>query len=616
MLLQRFCTPRWRSSARAIGDERARAAIDDLSSGGFRELVIAAAHPPDVGGFDELLAYARTATTVPVTVECEPAWLTADVLARLAERGVNRLRLVVGGMRRRVHETVMRNPDSWQTTATGLGAACASSLEVDVLVPVLEWNKDDLVPLLEWLLALPGSLHGFYPAIPRVADVPAAARAALLDHAHIAALAADVFHLCRRWKVGHGFADHDAVWPCAAGDALNEFGTVFHESIRRQQHEPDRALARIDACNDCSLRQTCRGIAPAYVDRFGIDGLAAVPLERSSSWQLRATRGANEVDYKQISPFDNDNPGEGRTLLRINGHCQMACAFCFVDRTAPDIPLPTLIAELDRLAERHTDHVVFSGGEPTIHTELPALIGHAASLGYRTIEIQTNGVKCADADYARSLVAAGLTKATVSLHSVDGARSDAITRMPNAYPKTIAGIHNLQALGVLTQLAHVITKENYRALPTFARGVLDEFAGGAEHLSICFAIAQGISDLVYSWVIPSFTDIEPFMREALDACLEAGVGFGGLIGQGGYPPCMLGGDMRYYEGVLTKVYRSPDFDEQFYKADACAECSFDPYCIGVRRDYVRCYGDDEIRAVHIDDALLVGATPLPDRSAG
>ncbi|MCB9572042.1 MAG: radical SAM protein [Kofleriaceae bacterium] len=504
----------------------------------------------------------------------------------------------------------MRAPGTWRAAARGLAAALASPLAVEVVVPALRWNHDDLVPLLDWIRAQPGRCAALRLAVPRVADTAAAHHGALLRHDELAAAAAALFAACRRARVGHGFAGGDAVAPCAAAGVLDDFGAVFHDSLRRQAHEPDRALARVAACDGCALRHSCRGVEPAYVARFGADHLAAVSLASATTWRLRPADGPSEVDYKQISPFDNDHAGRGRTLLRINGHCQMACAFCFVDRSAGDLPLATLIAELDALAARHTDHVVFSGGEPTLHPELPALIRHARGRGYATVEIQTNGVRCADPAYARALVDAGLTKATVSLHSMDPAISDGITRMPRAFARTLAGLHHLQDLGVETQLAHVITKENYRALPGFTRAVLAELAGGARRLSICFAIAQGISDLVYAWVIPTFAEIRPYMREALELCLAAGVGFGGLIGQGGYPPCMLDGDMRFYAGVLDKIYRSPDHDAQFHKAAACAGCDFDAYCVGVRADYVRHHGDAEQLPIRIAPDVLAGATPL------
>lgn len=584
-LLQRFGAPRGASQARPLDDAALAAALAGLPGRGPREVVIAA--PIFDARVADVVSRVRAVVAVPVIVECSALGLTA---ARLV--GLDRLRVVYGGMRRKVYEAVMRAPDTWEAAARGLAEAVAAPVAVDVVVPALTWNLDDLVPLVDWLRGLPGRVASVLLAVPRVATTPVAQRGALVDHARLAPVAAAVFALCRRWKLGHGFEGGDAMVPCAAGTSLDDFGTILHEGLRRAAHEPERARVRIAACGSCSLHHSCGGVEPAYLDTFGPGALVAVPLARSSRWRLRPIR--TEVDYQQISPFDNARAGNGRTLLRINGHCQMACAFCFVDRSAGDLPLATLTAELDALAARHTDHVVLSGGEPTIHPELPALIAHAAASGFRTIEIQTNGVKCADPAYAAGLVAAGLTKATVSLHSLDPATSDGITRMPGAFARTVAGLHALQALGVETQLAHVITKENFAALPKFTRGVLDEFAGAGRRLSICFAVAQGISDLVSRWVLPTFAEIRPFVRAALDLCDARGVGYGGLIGQGGYPPCMLDGELRYYRGVLDKVYQSADAGDQFTKAPTCATCAFDAHCLGVRRDYVLRHGDAEL----------------------
>ncbi|MBK7071474.1 MAG: radical SAM protein [Myxococcales bacterium] len=555
-----------------------------------RAVVLAVAQP---GRRDDLAALIAAAAR-PVTIECEAAGLDAALVRRLADAGVVGLRIVHGGMRERVFEAVMRAPGAWRAAAAGLAAALAGPLPVELVVPVLAWNRDDVVPLIDWVLALPGQVARVALAVPRAADVPVDARRHLLDHPAVAALAAEAFARLQAARVGFGFDGSDAPWPCAAGDRLDRFATVWHDALRRAASEPDRALTPIAACARCALAGTCRGVEPAYLGAFGDAGLAPVPEARAAAWRLRPTRGGGEVEYAQISPFTNVAAGAGRALIRINGHCQMACAFCFVDRGVGDLPAATVLATIERLATTQRDHVVFSGGEPTLHPELPRFIAHARACGFATVEIQTNGVRASDRAYAAALVAAGLTKATVSLHSMDPATSDAITRMPGAFPRTVAGLHHLAALGVDTQLAHVISKDNYQALPAFTTAMLDEFAGAGRRLSVCFAIAQRISDLVPRWVLPTFTEIRPYVRAALDACDARGVGYGGLIGQGGYPPCVLSGDLRYHRGVLDKVYASTDADAQFAKAPQCARCDFDRACLGVRRDYLAQHGDAEL----------------------
>ena len=600
-LIHRFATP---APGRPRAPEAARAAI--AAAVGPRALVLAVARPDRRDDLPALAAAARGAT---LTVECEAAGLDAATIATLLAAGVTAVRLVHGGMRERVYETVMRAPGTWRAAAAGVAAAMTSALAVELVIPIVAWNRDDVVPLVAWAAALPGRLARISLAVPRVSELPAAAHRALLDHGAIVEVAAEAFAIAARERIPAGFDGADAPWPCAAGDRLDRFATVWHDAARRAASEPDRVLERVAACADCALASTCRGVEPAYRARFGDDGLTAVPAARAASWRLRPARGGGEVDYAQLSPFTNVSAGAGRALVRINGHCQMACAFCFVDRGVGDLPVDAVLAELDRVVATQRDHVVFSGGEPTLHPALPELIAAARARGFATVEIQTNGVRCADRAYAEALVAAGLTKATVSLHSMHADTSDAITRMPGAFPRTVAGLHHLAALGVETQLAHVISKDNFAALPSFTVAMLDEFAGADRKLSVCFAIAQRISDLVPRWVLPTFAEIRPFVEAALDACDERGVGYGGLIGQGGYPPCMLGGELRYYRGVLDKIYASADADAQFAKAPQCRDCGFDRHCLGVRRDYLEAHGDAELVPFAVDATTLPPAPP-------
>jgi MoaA/NifB/PqqE/SkfB family radical SAM enzyme len=578
-----------------VPTERLLARVDAVDENCRRVVLAGGIDPLAHDGLEPLIARCRDRGLGAVTLECAPPALSRPgAPEHLAALGVSTIMAVCGGVRERVYEAVMATPGVWRDAMAGLAAAAKSALDLYVVLPLLRWNAEDARPLVEWLGALRDPVAGCLLHLPAVDGVPSEARKLLLPAPEQADIAASVFGYCRGHNMEYGFADRRGVSPCASR-ALDELGTVFHQRIRHLQRSDDIDLVRVGACDACSVANSCPGIERAYVELFGDSELRPVTLEVASAWRLKRINRLEDQDYKNVSAFDNDYVGKGRSLLRVNGHCQMACAFCFVDRSAPDFDVDSLKSAIDELAARHTDQLVLSGGEPTLHPDLTDLVAHARALEFRTIEIQTNGVRCADASYAQSLVDAGLGMATVSLHSPDPARSDTITKMPGAFPKTVEGLRNLRALGVRTQIAHVITKTNYQALPAMARFLSEELVPERGGLSVCFAIAQGISDLVYSWTIPRFTDIRPYMREALDLCMAAGIGFGGLIGQGGYPPCMLDGDLGYYEGNLSNVYRSADYDDQFYKPERCRECSFDAHCVGVRRDYIRCYGDEEIR---------------------
>jgi MoaA/NifB/PqqE/SkfB family radical SAM enzyme len=600
----RFAAPGWQGGSRPAPIEPLLARARGIDAERCQRLVLSGGSPVKHPHFVELVSECGRLGFRRLALETDGAPLARRGMATLLDRlGFKELFIVVGGLRESVHDAVLRDPGSLEPALEGLARAvkhaASGGPRVYLVAPLLATNVDDLEPLVDWAIGL-GGLQGFLLSLPEIARVAPEHRDALLPYSTQARVAARLFRKCQGRNVEYGFTSKRGILPCATGDTLEHFATVFFDRSQFFRHTPAADLGeefvRVGACADCSLAHSCNGVEKAYLERFGAAELAPVPLETSMDWKLRRINRLEDFEYRNVSPFKNDSPVNPRGLIRINGHCNMSCAFCFVDRTAPDFAVDQLEREIEEMARGGTRHLVLSGGEPTLHPQLPELIRHARSLGvFDVIEMQSNGVKCADLEYARQLVDAGLGKVTFSLHSVDPEHSDKITRLPRAFGKTIQAIHNFRRLGVLTQIAHVLTKSNYAELPDTMRYLRREFPAEGGHLSVCLAIAQGISDLVFQWVIPTFTEIKPYVAEALDFCLDTGVGFGGMIGQGGYPPCMLDGDLRYYEGVLDKVFKSDDASDQFYKPEKCRECSFDPYCLGPRRSYVEHYGDAEIK---------------------
>ncbi len=599
----RFADPGWRQASTPAPLDELLAQARSIDSDRCQRLTIAGGSPLKHPNFVELALELGKLGFRRLAVQTDGAPLARKgATALLAKLGISEIFLVVGGVRDSVQQAVMSDDGAVRPALEGLARAAAhggdTAPRVYLVTPLVRSNVEDLDALVDWAVGLRG-LNGFLLSLPEIDRVANEHRDQLLPYSAQAEIAARLFLKCQGHNVEYGFTSKRGILPCAAGESLERYATVFYDRAQFLKHssQGDGEFARVDACESCSLVHSCNGVESAYLDRFGGDELAPVPLERSMGWKLRKINKLEDFEYRNISPFKNEHSAVNpRGLIRINGHCNMSCSFCFVDRTAPDFDAGELKREIQQMADGGTKHLVLSGGEPTLHPQLAELIAFAKSLDtFDVIEMQSNGVKCADLEYARELVDAGLQKVTFSLHSVDPEHSDSITRLPNAFGKTMQAIHNFRELGILTQIAHVLTKSNYQELPSTVRYLREEFPAEGGHLSICLAIAQGISDLVFEWVIPKFSDIKPFVSEALDYCLETDVGFGGMIGQGGYPPCMLDGDMRYYNAVLDKVFKSEDAGDQFFKPEKCKECSFDPYCLGPRRSYVEHYGDAEIK---------------------
>src|SRR5213593_2248352 len=62
--------------------------------------------------------------------------------------------------------------------------------------------------------------------------------------------------------------------------------------------------------------------------------------------------------------------------------CNIDCGYCNeYDKVSPPVPADVLRRRIDKLADLGTSVVAFSGGEPMLHPDLDALIGHIRSRG-------------------------------------------------------------------------------------------------------------------------------------------------------------------------------------------------------------------------------------------
>ncbi|HEY3497418.1 MAG TPA: radical SAM protein [Polyangiaceae bacterium] len=611
-LEHRALGPRGTNPAEPRSTEAILAQIEATPPSVFR-FVITGGRPLAHPAFGRIVECVRGRNPERLALETDGASLDEATLLTLVERGVSELFVHAGGLSERAHANTLR-AGSARESLEGLLAACSMGITTYAVVTPTRANAGELLAFIDWLRRFPRGARGLLLALPDPGLLGPRTARVLLPPGATAELAARVFDKCERSRLEYGFRSRRGLAPCVTGGALDRYGGLFHDRYSFFKRGEHAGLRRVRACATCSLRDTCKGLETEIVETYGEGFLRPIPLERSMAWKLRELNTLDRREYKNVSPFKNGGSGHERGLLRINGHCNMSCAFCFVDRTAPDFAADGLLAEIDAMLEDGKQHIVISGGEPSLHPDLPKLIRRARERGARVVEIQTNGVRSANLDYASELVDAGLNKVTVSLHSADADHSDAITQLPNAFPKTVQAIRHFRALGVETQIAHVITKSNYQELPATIRFLSREFPPADAHLSICLAIAQGISDLVYGWVVPRFSEIRPYVEQALDGCLEHGIGFGGMIGQGGYPPCMLGGKLEYYEKAYQHLYLSDDWNDQFYKAPRCSECAFDPYCLGVRKSYVDSFGDAEIQPFSAPAQRLPPAPAVPPRA--
>jgi GTP 3',8-cyclase len=130
--------------------------------------------------------------------------------------------------------------------------------------------------------------------------------------------------------------------------------------------------------------------------------------------------------------------------LSITDRCNFRCVYC-MDPDTPLLPKGELLtpAELLRVARvcvgLGVRKVRITGGEPTVHPELEAIIAGVADAGAPDIAMTTNGM-LVDENRCRAWRSAGLTRLTFSMDSLDPLRFAAITRSSCSPARVIGAI--------------------------------------------------------------------------------------------------------------------------------------------------------------------------------
>jgi radical SAM protein with 4Fe4S-binding SPASM domain len=120
------------------------------------------------------------------------------------------------------------------------------------------------------------------------------------------------------------------------------------------------------------------------------------------------------------------------------------------------------MALLQELRDAGTLFLAFTGGEPLLRRDWPAIGRRARELGF-AVEFLTNAAPVDDA--AAAVMAELHALASVSLHAMDPAVFEAVTGVPGSLALTLAGIERLRAHGVDVLLKVPLSTINAEAAP-------------------------------------------------------------------------------------------------------------------------------------------------------
>lgn len=324
--------------------------------------------------------------------------------------------------------------------------------------------------------------------------------------------------------------------------------------------------------------------------------------------------------------------------------CNIKCVFCYYrdSLNAPNRKYEEIVDDLNYAKKHGISEVDFSGGEPTVHPELPRLISEAKAIGMKRVCIISNGVRLSDKTYMKTLKDAGLGEILFSLHGSTEETHDNITLVPGSFRKIFQAMSHAASEGITVRSNTVVNRINYKDLINignfllqfrpvqinfitindwcFAKHLVDKFmleyaemsemlkkacelldsdveAVNVRYIPFCFM--KGYEKFVcnhrqvpydpYEWV--------PRVRARLEVQNNL-LRYLGILGYG-----------FIFGGVFKKVFRL-SMDELleksvtealrhwFYtKSKTCKECRYDELCDGIEKTYEKIFGVNKLSPV-------------------
>lgn len=175
--------------------------------------------------------------------------------------------------------------------------------------------------------------------------------------------------------------------------------------------------------------------------------------------------GLREVLHKGC-PFDcglceHHTQRTCTALVEITSRCNLNCPVCFADSGGysidPDIE--TIASMFDSIMHRTGGcNLQISGGEPTVRTDLAAIVERAVSSGFSFVQLNTNGIELADdPKLASRLGESGLSSVFLQFDGVNDTVYNAI-RGKTLWKTKQRAIENLAVAGIGVVLVPTVVK--------------------------------------------------------------------------------------------------------------------------------------------------------------
>jgi len=342
---------------------------------------------------------------------------------------------------------------------------------------------------------------------------------------------------------------------------------------------------------------------------------------------FREGSGRSGIEFTMYRPPLNTLPILSE--LAVTYRCNLHCLFCYAGDHYPSFPekdAPSLLRMIDIIYnEAQVPSISFTGGEPTLRSDLEQLISHAAGRGMWT-NLITNATLITR-DYARKLSDAGLKSAQVSLEASSACLHDQIVGKTGAYEKTLRGIEMLKSAGIKVHTNTTLNQLNAEdagngfipllkslGLSRFSMNLMIPCGSAIHHLKnlrVSYSqlpfLLKGIKDkargagIKFLWYSPTpYCLFNPIAEGLGNKSCAACDGLLSLAPDGSVLPCSsynrkVGNLLETPFRRIWQGVKAGYFKEKRFLPGACRGCEHAEICSGACPLYWKAYGMEEIR---------------------
>lgn len=304
-----------------------------------------------------------------------------------------------------------------------------------------------------------------------------------------------------------------------------------------------------------------------------------------------------------------------KTVIFAGYHCNNRCTFCinYDKRAIPSPSYSDVKNEIISAQKRGSTYLEIIGGEPTIRPDIISLIKFAKKLNFETIMIATNGRMFAYEDFAQTILKAGLNSLVFSIHGHTPKLHDSLTQAPGSLQQLNKGVKNVQKiikelnLKVSLGTNTTIVKQNYQYLPQIGESIRKLKLYNAEFIFVDPSYGGAYNN--FAGIVPKISVIAPYVHKCLDIGKKYKIPHWHIR----YVPLCCFQDYleQISELVEVKTFTTEHVAPDFYNPDAekgrrlvgrtktkkCQGCQLFTRCEGIWKEYLKHYGDKELKKV-------------------